>query len=99
MNDPIARSHRRYLMAFTAGIALVLLPGTISAQAQSNCDWYAKTALKQQKDNEDRKCGLKGEAWHSDMKAHLAWCAGVAPDVWKSQAQKREQELAGCAKK
>ena len=47
----------------------------------------------------EQKCGFKGEAWTPDLKAHLNWCASVAPDVWKAQAQQRDQELAKCAKK
>ena len=69
------------------------------AHAQANCDWYAKTALKQQQDNERMKCGLKGEAWSSDLKAHNAWCASVSPDAWKEQAKKRDQQLTTCTAK
>ena len=47
------------------------------ASAQANCDWYAKTALEQQKINIDRKCGLKGLEWNSDRNAHMTWCASV----------------------
>jgi hypothetical protein len=83
-------------------LALALL-GTMwlspMASAQSNCEWYAKTALKQQQENEQRKCGFKGPEWSSDLMAHMNWCRGVAPDAWKKQAQLREQQLAACAKK
>lgn len=78
-------------------LAFAVLP--TGAAAQANCEWYAKTALKQQKDNEQFKCNLKGQSWHSDLKAHLSWCAGVAPDLWKSEAQKRDQDIAACRKK
>ncbi|MFM9943531.1 MAG: hypothetical protein ACKVP7_29035 [Hyphomicrobiaceae bacterium] len=74
----------------------MLLPTTATAQA--NCDWYAKTALKQQQDNERLKCGFKGPEWTTDLRAHTTWCAGVAPDAWKAQAQKRDQQLAACQK-
>ena len=60
------------------------------------CDWYANTALQQQKTNADRKCGLKGESWSFDRAAHMEWCRGVGPSEWKRQAQFREQELAKC---
>ncbi len=69
------------------------------ANAQANCEWYAKTALKQQQDNELLKCGFKGDAWSTDFKAHAVWCESVPPDAWKEQAKKRERELAACAKK
>jgi hypothetical protein len=70
-----------------------------AATAQANCDWYAKTALKQQQDNERLKCGFTGPEWNPDLRAHMTWCAGVAPDAWKAQAQKRDQQLAACQKK
>lgn len=74
-----------------------LLPAT--ATAQSGCDWYAKTALKQQQENEQRKCGFKGPQWNADLNAHTIWCRTVAPDVWKKEAQLRDQQLAACARK
>lgn len=82
-------------------LAVVALAVGVSsgASAQANCDWYAKMALKQQQDNERLKCGFKGDAWTSDLKAHAAWCATVSPDDWKKQAQKRDQDLAQCQKK
>ena len=88
------------LGSFTAAIlaastALAPLP----ALSQANCQWYATTALKQQQDNERLKCGFTGSAWSLDLKAHSAWCSGVAPDMWREQAQKRDQELVACAAK
>ena len=69
------------------------------ASAQTNCQWYAATALRQQQENERLKCGFSGTEWSADMKAHLAWCAGVAPDLWKRAAQRRDQDLSACAAK
>lgn len=87
-------------------IALSLIAATtlavglpVAASAQANCEWYARTALQQQQDNERLKCGFKGPEWNADMRAHLAWCGTVAPDVWKQQAQKRAQQLVACQKK
>ena len=65
----------------------------------ASCDWYAKTALKQQQENEQRKCGFNGPEWSLDLTAHMNWCRGVAPDMWKKKAQQRDQQLAACAKK
>lgn len=69
------------------------------ATAQGNCEWYAKTALKQQLDNQRMRCGFTGDSWSSDLRAHRAWCASVAPNQWKAEAQKRDQLLAQCAAK
>jgi len=86
-----------------AALGLAALVATLGrapvVQAQANCDWYAKTALKQQQENEQRKCGLSGADWSSDLKAHMTWCASVAPDAWKAAAQKRDKALAACVKK
>ncbi len=79
-----------------ATLAVGLLASSQAAFAQANCDWYANTALQQQKINVDRKCGLKGESWSFARSSHIAWCLGVSPDQWKRQAQFRDQELAKC---
>lgn len=83
----------------TLAAAAVLSWGAAPVSAQATCEWYAKTALRQQQLNEERKCGFKGEAWHPDLKAHLAWCASVSPDLWKEQAKARDQQLAQCPRK
>jgi hypothetical protein len=72
---------------------LAIPPG--HAQA-INCNWYAATALKQQQQNERRKCGFRGPEWSSNRQAHIAWCARQAPDRWKKEAQRRERLLADC---
>jgi hypothetical protein len=85
----------------TAAAVAVLVAGSWAvppAAAQANCDWYAKTALRQQQDNEQRKCGFTGPGWSSDLRSHMAWCAANAPDAWKSEAQRREQQLSACKK-
>jgi hypothetical protein len=78
-----------------AGLALMVAPPAALAQA-SSCGWYADTAIKQQQQNELRKCGFSGPEWSADRQAHLAWCATQSPDNWKAQAQNRERKLAGC---
>ena len=70
-----------------------------SSRQANNCQWYAATALRQQQENERLKCGFAGSEWSADMKAHLAWCGGVAPDLWKRAAQRRDQDLSACAAK
>lgn len=83
-----------------AALAAVLAAaGPVPASAQANCQWYGTTALKQQQDNQRLKCGLTGPSWHSDLKAHVAWCASVPPELWREQARKRDQDLAACAAK
>lgn len=69
------------------------------AQAQTTCQWYAATALKQQQENERLKCNFTGDSWHADVGRHLAWCKRVSPDEWKAAAQERDRLLAKCAKR
>jgi len=86
------------LLAAAAIGASILLPAT-GANAQANCQWYGATALKQQQENEKFGCGFKGSEWHSNLSAHMAWCASVPPDVWKRSAQARDRALSACAAK
>jgi hypothetical protein len=82
-----------------ASFAVIGLCGAVPVRAATaaNCDWYAKTALKQHQENERRKCGFAGNGWNSDLRGHAAWCA-AHPDQWKSEAQRREQQLSTCKK-
>jgi len=92
----LIRTGTALIMAATVG-AVALLP--VAAQAQASCKWYGATALKQQQRNEQLKCGFKGDAWHSDLGAHMGWCASVPPSVWKAAAQERDKQLSQCAKR
>jgi hypothetical protein len=83
----------------TVAVAMGVAGLVTAAHAQQSCDWYAKTALQQQQENEQKKCGFTGPAWNSDLKSHQAWCASQPPDAWRSEAQKRAKQLEGCAKK
>ncbi len=89
----------RSVAAFSAFVAFGLGLGVAAqtASAQATCDWYANTALQQQKLNVDRKCGFKGLSWSFDRTSHMQWCQSVSPEQWKRQAQLRDQELAKCA--
>jgi hypothetical protein len=94
MSRPFAIAIKSLLVALGAQLASAGV-----AAAQSNCQWYAATALKQQQQNEAQKCGFTGPEWHGEMGKHLAWCGSVPPNMWKESAQKRDQMLAACAKK
>jgi hypothetical protein len=69
---------------------------TIASAQSANCTWYADTALKQQQRNEQGKCGFTGPEWSMSRQTHMTWCSTQNPDRWKAEAQKREQQLAGC---
>ena len=91
--------HSTYKALIATAAIAAQLGLAATAQAQTTCQWYAATALKQQQDNERLKCGFTGLAWHADLGRHLEWCKGVSPDEWKTAAQEREQQLAECAKR
>jgi hypothetical protein len=78
---------------------VTLLSMTTIVAAQGDCEWYAKTAVRQQQINETLNCKFVGEAWHKDLAAHRKWCAGVPPDLWKAQAKQRSQQLSACEKR
>jgi hypothetical protein len=94
------------MYSFRSSLAAAAFAGTIgaaafapAAQAEANCDWYARLALRQQQQNELKKCGFSGPEWSSELRAHANWCATVGPHEWKNEARKREQMLARCGKK
>lgn len=93
---PISKTWPPMLAPGTMVLALLVAP---SASAQSTCEWYARTAVRQQQINEEKKCGLAGEGWHKDLAAHTKWCGSVAPELWKAEAQKRNQLLEACEKR
>ncbi len=86
----------RTLAAVTLLALALALPAPAAVAQTANCAWYADTSLKQQQQNDLRKCGFKGPEWSTSRQTHLTWCATQPPDTWKAQAQKREQLLAGC---
>lgn len=80
-----------------AALTLIAFAPAPAALAQTvNCVWYADTSLKQQQQNELKKCGFEGPEWSMSRQVHLTWCAIQPPDAWKAVAQKRQQMLAGC---
>ena len=88
---------RRFSYIGPVATALSVASFTMPAAWAQDCNWYARKALEQQKQNADRKCGFRGPEWHLDLSAHMSWCRGVAPREWQRQAQLREQELTKCA--
>lgn len=81
-------------------IAASMVLGTVvPAAAQSGCADYARLALQQARENEQRKCGFAGPDWSTDLKGHATWCAAVGPADWKAALQRRAQMLATQCKK
>lgn len=68
------------------------------AQAQSNCQTYGYLALKQARENQQRKCGGVGPRWSTDLNAHIAWCNSVGPNAWRDELRERAKFLEQCRK-
>lgn len=77
-----------------AGLALPAFAP--AAQAQANCEMYAKLAMQQQRQNETANCKLSGPDWSSDVKSHQTWCASASPQQWQAALQRRKAALDGC---
>lgn len=58
------------IFALTSGFALP----AAQAEANLNCDAYAKAAVAEQQQNIQFQCGLTGPAWQDDYMAHFNWC-------------------------
>ena len=85
--------------AIAVALAAGLWAGAVThAGAQSNCSTYGYLALKQARENEQRKCGKSGPRWSTDLNAHVAWCGTVGPQQWKAELRTRAKELQDCGK-
>ena len=87
---------RRLVVAGCAAAAVAAGAGAPPAAAQANCEMYGKLAIQQQQENEERRCGFTGDEWSADLKRHVDWCGGVAPDRWRVELPKRQQALDTC---
>lgn len=82
-------------------VALVIGFGAVvvtDAQAQSNCQTYGYLALKQARENEQRKCGGVGPRWTTNLNDHIAWCNSVGPNAWREELRERAKFLEQCRK-
>ena len=71
----------------------------LAEAANPACQWYVQTSARQQQDNLQRACGLKGTEWTIDVRALGDFCEKQAPEVWKALVQQRQQKLDACGKK
>lgn len=53
-------------------------------------------AVKQQKANKAKNCGLKGGAWSEDYAAHFGWCLKASSSQRAGANNSRNEQLAGC---
>ncbi len=76
---------------------LALLQSAPPARADY-CWRYANTAIQQQKENINRRCGFSGPRWHLDRNRHRLWCNFVSRRVANRETLARRQMLRRCPK-
>lgn len=86
-------------LAIFLGVTVYAIGAMSETASANNCNWYGTTALRQQKRNEQLRCGFTGAQWHSNLAEHIAWCSRQPPEVWKASARERDQMLATCEKR
>lgn len=57
------------------------------------CRNYAETAVSQQHQNLDRRCGFSGGRWLADFNAHYQWCMQVPQSAVENENRARAQAL------
>ncbi len=86
-------------------VVALALAGAIAspASAQSRldriidaCRDYAGAAVRANRINRRRNCGLSGPRWSSDPVGHFRWCVSVPPPARQREAAARRAELRNC---
>jgi hypothetical protein len=65
---------------------------------QAKCTDYARAAVRANEENLARRCGLEGDLWTSDFKAHFSFCMRVPAAATVDDAALRASEIDRCAK-
>ena len=60
------------------------------------CEQYARTAVKQNKENIERRCGFTGSRWSDDYNGHYNWCTKASKSSVNSETRARQQSLEKC---
>ncbi len=100
MND---RRCKRYRSQFANGVQIVQrniqrVTGN-APQRNQFCARYARTAVTQNKQNIQRRCGYTGPVWQSDYGNHYRWCLMVNAATAKAGEQQRVDALNRCRRK
>ena len=83
------------LLATGAAVLVSQVP-VAHAAPESYCQYYARTGVSQNAENNRRGCGNSGAMWHSDFNNHLTWCRHVSQDEAESHIAVRRQALQRC---
>lgn len=69
------------------------LPGPDDRSNDRRCRNYAETAVSQQHQNLERRCGFSGGRWMADFNAHYQWCLQVPQSAAATENRARTQAL------
>ena len=69
---------------------------TASHAATLECDEYARIALTQTRDADERRCGFKGTRWRRNYGAHKNWCRTASQDDRARETRIRANALFAC---
>lgn len=70
-------------------------PGGGNGQAQF-CNNYANTAVNQNRQNINRRCGFSGARWHHNFQTHRQWCMATPSDIVNGETRARNNKLRQC---
>ncbi|MCK5895158.1 MAG: hypothetical protein KAG20_00030 [Cocleimonas sp.] len=60
------------------------------------CNYYARSAVTQQKQNRQAHCDFKGLRWSDDKAGHAKWCVTVRRSITDSEEAIRNKQLKTC---
>jgi hypothetical protein len=70
-----------------------------ASRNQGYCERYAQTAVEQNRQNLERRCGFSGIRWQSNFRRHFEWCmAGSNARIAPRETEARERQLAQCGR-
>ncbi len=69
---------------------------TADAAASVECDDYARIALSQTREADERRCGFEGQRWTRNYGAHLNWCRTATTEMRANETRIRAQVLGAC---
>ncbi|MCP5266926.1 MAG: hypothetical protein H6934_12490 [Burkholderiaceae bacterium] len=62
----------------------------------SFCESYARSAVEQARQSQQRRCGFSGARWTTDYRGHLDWCKRVSRSTANGERTARTRDLNAC---
>jgi hypothetical protein len=70
-----------------------------ASERTTECDYYARGAVKQHKQNLQSNCGFKGLRWSNNQAGHAKWCTTVRKTISDKEKSVRDKMLQACFNK